>query len=203
MRRILFTILACTALSVAVPAVASAHNGHHHKRHHRARVRHLMFLAHSNDSSVSGSPTSGSPTTGTAPTAGTVTSFANNVLTITLANGNTVSGDVTNDTEVNCDNSGAGGDNGAEQDDLARDDGPGGVDNSGDQGDDSGDQGDDNGDQGDDNNNAMCTITPGMAVQKAELTINGDGAFWNEVELVSSSTSSTSPTSTSSSSTSS
>ncbi len=36
----------------------------------------------------------------------------------------------------------------------------------------------------------MCAITPGMAVTKAELTINSAGAFWNEVELVSSSTTS-------------
>ena len=183
MRRILFTILACTALSAAVPAVALAHNGHHHKRHHHSRVRHEKFLAHRHDASDN----NGSPATGTEPTAGTVTSFANNMLTITLNNGNTVSGDVTNDTEVKCENPAEdnnGDDNDLEHGDRISDHGPGGGDDGNDN-----DLGDNN-DQGDDNDaNDMCTITPGMAVTKAELTINGAGAFWDEVELVSSSTS--------------
>jgi hypothetical protein len=38
----------------------------------------------------------------------------------------------------------------------------------------------------------MCTPTPGMAVRSAELTINGTGAFWNEVELINTSSSTTS-----------
>jgi hypothetical protein len=183
MRRTLFTILACTALFVAVPAVALAHNGHrghHHKRHHR--VRHEHFIGHSHSSDVNGVPAN-------EPTAGTVTSFTDNVLTITLTNGNTVSGEVTNDTEVKCENAedfDNNGDNDVEHGDMVRDHGPGGGDDNG---------GDDNGggdDLGEDNNNATCTITPGMAVRKAELQINGDGAFWDEVELIdSSSTSST------------
>ncbi len=198
MRRTLFTIVACTALLAAVPATALAH-GHrdHHRRHHHSRVRHEKFLAHRHDSTSTGTPTPGSE-----PTAGTVTSFANNVLTITLTNGNTVSGDVTNDTEVKCENPAEdnNGNNDVEHGDLVSDHGPGGSDaGSNDQGDDNGnDQGDDNGnDQGDDNgNDQMCTITPGMAVKKAELTISGAGAVWDEVELLSST--STSPTSTSS-----
>lgn len=186
MRRILFTILACTALFVAVPAVALAHGhrGHHHKRHHHARVRHEKFMGHSHSSDVNGVPAN-------EPTAGTVTSFANNVLTITLTSGNTVSGDVTNDTEVRCENPedvNDNGDNDVEHGDLVRDHGPGG-------GDDNGAGDDDNGNQGDDNNNdAMCTITPGMAVRKAELRIDGDGAVWDEVELISSSTSTSTST---------
>lgn len=184
MRRTLFTILACTALFVAAPAVALAHNGHrghHHKRHHHARVRHESFIGHRHSSDVNGVP-------GTEPTAGTVSSFANNVLTITLTNGNTVTGDVTSDTEVKCENPGDmndNGDNDVEHGDFARDHGPGG-------GDDNGDQGDDNGDQGNANNNdATCTITPGMAVSKAELRITSDGAVWDEVELISSTSSPT------------
>ena len=186
MRRTLFTILACTALFVAVPAVALAHEGHrghHHKRHHHSRVRHEKFLAHRHD----GNDNNGSPTTGTEPTAGTVTSFANNVLTITLTNGNMVSGQVTNDTEVKCENPAEGNNNGDDNDlehgDRISDHGPGG-----------GDDGN-NDNQGDDNDNDnMCTITPGMAVGKAELTISGAGAFWDEVELVSSSTSTSTST---------
>ncbi len=142
MRRILFTVLASAALVVAVPTVALARNGHHHARHHHSRVRHLTFKAHRND--VSGSPTtsgSSGTTSGSTsePTAGTVTSFTNNVLTITLSNGNTVSGDVTNDTELKCENPAmqGGHDNDAddnasgEQGDAVFDHGPGGGDNTG------------------------------------------------------------------------
>jgi len=185
MRRILFTILACTALSAAVPTVALAHNGrHHHKRHHHARVRHEKFIGHRQASDSS----SGNPAAASEPTAGTVTSFDGTTLMITLNNGNTVSGMVTNDTEIKCESpemqngDNDGDDNGAGDDhgDAVFHHSDGGGDNG------------DNGDQGDDNdNNQSCTITPGMAVTKAELTINGAGAFWDEVELVSSSTTST------------
>ncbi|MGH2896271.1 MAG: hypothetical protein ACRDPM_23785 [Solirubrobacteraceae bacterium] len=87
MRRILFTSLACTALFVAVPTVALAHNGHrnhHHKRHHHARIRHEKFVGHHDAGDVN--PVN--PGDANQPTAGMVTSFANNVLTITLSNGN-------------------------------------------------------------------------------------------------------------------
>ena len=109
-----------------------------------------------------------------------MTSFTNNVLTITLTNGNTVSGLVTDRTEVKCENPADvdnNGDNDNEHGDRVTDHGPGG---------DNGDRGDDNGDRGDDNdNNNMCTITPGEFVRNAELQINGaGGAFWDEVELI-------------------
>ena len=181
MRRILYIIIACTALAVAVPAVALAHNGHrghHHKRHHH--VRHEKFVGHRHDRDF-----------GNEMVAGTVTSFANNELTITLNNGNTVSGLVTDGTEVKCENpedNDNNGDNDVEHGDRVADHGPGGGDNGGD----NGDRGDDNGNRGDDNDNDdMCTITPGMGVRNAELRINGAGAFWDEVELVSSTTSPT------------
>jgi hypothetical protein len=180
MRRIMFTILACTALSVAAPAVASAHDGqgNHHKRHH---VRHEQFVGHRHARDF-----------GNDMVAGTVTSFTNNVLTITLNNGNTVSGLVTDNTEVKCENpanNDPNGDNDVEQGDRIADHGPGGG---GDNGGDSGNRGDDNGNRGDENNNDnMCTIAPGMGVRDASLRINGGGSFWDEVELVSSTTSTT------------
>ena len=103
MRRILFTVWASAALCAAAPTVALAHNGHrhhhHHKRDHHARVRHEKFFGHRHDGDRNDNPA-----TGTEPTAGTVTSFANDVLTITLTNGNAVSGDVTNGTEIKCEN---------------------------------------------------------------------------------------------------
>jgi hypothetical protein len=186
MRKIMFTVVAAAALCVAVPTVALAHHGDHHRRHHHHRVRHEFFKAHRHDTSGSSS-SSGSTT---APTAGTVTSFANNGLTITLANGNTVSGEVTNDSEIKCENpQNQSGDNDAD-DNGAGDEHGDAVFRHSDGGGDNGDQGDD---QGDDNgNDQMCTPTPGMAVRKAELTISGNGAFWNEVELVNSTTSTTS-----------
>jgi hypothetical protein len=181
MRKILFTVLASTALLVAVPTMALAHNGHrhHHKRHHHVTVRHEKFVGHDH----SGDVNPGNPGDATQPTAGTVTSFANNVLTITLTNGNTVSGEVTSDTEIKCEGAENMGD--AEHGDRVSDHGPGGGD-TGDTGDDNGDRGDDN--DNDDNGTAMCAVAPGMAVAQAELTINGSGAVWNEVELVSTST---------------
>ncbi len=56
---------------------------------------------------------------------------------------------------------------------------------------DNGDHGD-NGGHGDDRgqDEQMCgagALTPGAAVHEAELRINGAGAFWEEVELVSAS----------------
>lgn len=171
MRRILFTVLASAAVCVAAPAMALAHNGHrHHKRHHHARVRHEQFFSHRHDGDNNDNP-AGS----TEPTAGTVTMFANNVLTITLANHNTVSGEVTNDTEIKCENPEMqNGDN---------------------DGDETGDavfrHSDGGGDQGDQGDDQMCTPATGMAVRKAELTINGNGAFWDEIELVPSSSSTT------------
>jgi hypothetical protein len=182
MRRILFTIMACTALFVAVPALALAHNGrHHHKRHHHARVRHEKFIGHDRAGDVNG----GNSSATSAPTAGKVTSFDGTTLMVTLNNGNTVSGAVTNDTEVRCENPDMqNGDN----------DDNDGADDRGDAVFHHGDGGGDNGDQGDDNeNDQTCTITPGTGVTKAELTINGAGAFWDEVELVSSTTSTTQP----------
>ena len=179
MRRILFTILACTAMSAAVPAAALAHDGndHHHKRHHHARVRHEHFVGHRHHNGDFGNQV----------TAGKVTSFANNVLTITLTNGNTVSGLVTDRTEVKCENPADvdnNGDNDNEHGDRVTDHGPGGGDN-GDRGDDNGNRGNDNDNRGDDNDNdEMCTITPGESVRNAELRISGAGASWDEVELI-------------------
>jgi hypothetical protein len=176
MRRILFTLLASGALFAAVPAVSLAHSGHHHRSHARTvrhhRIRHEHFAG------------SGSSTGTTAPSqnAGTVASFTNGILTITLADGSAVKGAVTNATEMECEAaasmqtmdrgpSGDGGDNGN---------------NSGDNGDNAGDNdnGDDNGDVGDDNNNMCTTITPGMVVREANLTLTGSGAVWDKVELI-------------------
>ena len=144
MRRILFTILACTALSAAVPTAALAHDGHSATitsaiTTHACATR--SSSRHRHDGEHNGIPAN-------EPTAGTVTSFANNMLTITLTNGNTVSGLVTNGTEVKCENAADANDNGdndVEHGDRVSDHGPGGGDNG------------DNGDRGDDNGNRQRT----------------------------------------------
>jgi hypothetical protein len=178
MRKIVLTVVACCALIAIVPASALAH-GHHHKRHHHARIHHRTF---GHDWSQSGNT---STSTSSDQNAGTVTSFTGGVLTITLNNGQTVSGDVTGDTEIEC--------QAAEMSSSLRSHDRG--DDNGDQGDDNGDRGDDNGnDQGDDDaENANCSsadLTPGTVVHEARLAITGAGAVWDKVELVTASTTS-------------
>src|SRR5919198_4423212 len=84
MRRtlILVAALALAALSVTATA-ASAKHGRHHHRHH---ARHVLLKGNE------------------ARPAGTIASFAGGVLTITLGNGQQVSGKVTPDTKIECEN---------------------------------------------------------------------------------------------------
>jgi hypothetical protein len=139
--------------------------------------------------------------------AGTITSFDTETgkLVINLFGGETVSGLVTEETEIKCeDNGGAGvsSDNGGQDEEEAGDDN-GGEEGQVEPGDDNGGQGeeepgDDNsgpgsensgpGDAGDDNegNGGNCTtadLTPGAVVQEAELKIENGQATFEEVEL--------------------
>ena len=177
MRKILLSVVACCAVIVILPASALAH-GHQHKRHHHrshhAQVHHRQF---------------GSDQVGVNnqdQNAGTVQSFTGGVLTIALNNGQMISGQVTGDTEIECE---------AVENDMSslrshdrNGDGDRG-DNNGDRGDDNGnDQGDnDQGHGDDDNGGAMCTssdLTPGTVVHEAKLRISSAGATWDKVELV-------------------
>lgn len=135
--------------------------------------------------------------------AGTVTSFADGELTITLFDGGTLTGKVTEETEIRCD----------ADDDTARSSHDPGDDDDGDEGDDHGDrghddhgddEGDDRGDRGHgdrggdgsgkcrhdddggDDEDEECgpeALTTGAAVKEAELSISSDGRIWNEIEL--------------------
>ncbi|MFL5822026.1 MAG: hypothetical protein ACJ764_01135 [Solirubrobacteraceae bacterium] len=190
MRRILLTLVAATAMVAVTPGLALAHrhHRHHHRSHHHAarthhrRVRHRRF--------GSGWSQSGDQQ----GTAGTVTSFDNGVLTITLNNGNTVSGDVTDSTELECTapssanpqnedgDQGGGGDNSSGGDDQNEGAGE-------DQGEDQGqNQGDEQGeDQGEDAQSCgTSALTPGTTVAEAELKISSAGSTWQKVELVTS-----------------
>jgi hypothetical protein len=102
MRRSLLTTMGTMAFALAVPSVAMAHHGHRHHHHKlRAKEHHAKFrLEHIGDT---GTP---SPPAATQPAkpegAGTVASYVNGVLTLTLGDGSTVSGKVTSDTRIGC-----------------------------------------------------------------------------------------------------
>lgn len=104
MRRSLLTVTGVTALALAVPGAALAHNGHgrhHHHHHHkvRAHAHHAKFrLVHVGPATSTPAPA----TTPTPESAATVTSYTNGVLTLTLKDGSTVSGKVTNETRIRC-----------------------------------------------------------------------------------------------------
>lgn len=82
MRRALLMVVGILTLALAAPAVASAHHHKHHGKHHRHK-------AHRSDVTGSGA-------------AATVASFADGTLTLTLANGSSVSGQVTDHTWIVC-----------------------------------------------------------------------------------------------------
>jgi hypothetical protein len=183
---------------LATPAIASAH-GTSSKGHHRHHARHQAKKAQTREV--------------TGPATATVTSFTGGELTITLANGKSYSGLVTDKTNLKCntaapqsttaraarngsdnsvddngDNSGRGQD---QSDDDAQEHNSQGsssqVDNTpgaNNRGDD--DQDDDNG-QGDDNGNGACDISAlvaGTKVSDAKLSLKGTDATWKTVELV-------------------
>jgi hypothetical protein len=204
MRRIIYPLLAGIALLgvVVTPALARqhdhrAHERRHHERrhHHHARIRHRTF-----GSAVG---TSGTTTTSN-DNAGTVSSFTNGVLTITLPNGSMVSGAVNRDTRIECQGNTAQadqdpGDNDAGENagERAHDERSGGGDSS--RGDDNPGAGDDaqgdNDNSGDhnDNNDEMqnCSssaLTQGTVVREAELALGSGGARWDKVELLSAAT---------------
>jgi hypothetical protein len=198
MRRVLvLAVTACGLLTIG--AVASqARSEHHHRHHGRHHVRHHDRRF----GDIPGAPgTTGTPPASgtTIPNAGTVTSFTGGVLTITLANGTTVSGMVTADTRIDCVRANDPNDPNDPMGDNSRRDGGPGPSGSGDnggqngQGDGNGDnngRGDDNGqgddnDPGDDNMQACQTtaLVAGATVRDAELSISQFGATWERVDL--------------------
>ncbi len=171
MRRILLLMAGVLALAIALPSAASAHGRHHHHHHKakHARVKHF------------GGKANVDPAGPAAPgDAGTVASFdqTTGLLTITLADGSTVSGKVTSDTNINC----------IPAQPTATVSHDGGSDNRG--SDDRGD--DDQGDQGDHHSGhcggqAACDasdLIPGAVVHEAILKLGSTGAEFKLVLLV-------------------
>lgn len=77
MRRLLLLTIGLLTLALAAPTVASAHGGGHHGKHKTSKKANLSGRA-----------------------AGTIASFDGTTLTIALANGGSVSGEVDDDTDV-------------------------------------------------------------------------------------------------------
>jgi hypothetical protein len=198
MRRTIITAVALTVLAVPGAAIAS-HEGHsrhesaHHKRHHH-QAHIVRFGAVTSSAPVSGTsaPSPATTTVPTGETAGTIASFTNGTLTITLNDGSMVSGKVTEVTEIECrsamasaasDGHGDNGDNGQD----GQGDGHGDEASSGaGQGDDQ--QGDVSGRDADDQQQQAqsCTsaaLVQGAVVREAELRVSSTGATWEKVEL--------------------
>jgi hypothetical protein len=176
-RNRIVSALAALAL-LAVPAVASAHGASgHHGRHHPKK--HHLKKAHTRE------------VTGTATA--TVASFTNNELTITLPNGKSYSGLVTDKTILKCETAApqsttahASRDGDDEQGDDDRNEVNGAKHGAGD---DDGDDGDDDGERGrgDINGNGACTtaaLTAGAKVSEAALSLKSADATWKKVELI-------------------
>ena len=109
MRRSILTVVGLMALALAVPSAALAHHGRGH-HHHKSQARHARFIhVGASGVNVSGSSAPAPATTPAAPTtppapenAATVKSYTGGVLTLTLNDGSTVSGKVTEDTQIGC-----------------------------------------------------------------------------------------------------
>ncbi|HTZ85687.1 MAG TPA: hypothetical protein VMB05_03375 [Solirubrobacteraceae bacterium] len=199
MKRIVMTAVA--TLSLAAPSAALAH--HHGERHHHHRGRHHgqahVLAFHAQRPATSTAPTSGTPSTSPAPSseesAGTIASFENNVLTIKLNDGSTVSGKVTEQTEIECSvptgSSAPGTSSFGERehgdDGHFGDRGPGGDDpwDQSDQGDGGDHHGDCPGHQAGQQTEHCTTaaLTQGASVKEALLSVSSQGATWLKVEL--------------------
>jgi hypothetical protein len=114
--------------------------------------------------------------------AGTVVSFENGTLTIDVFGGGEVSGQVTADTEIECegDDDDQGEDESGDDDDRSVMHEDGDDDNSGPGSDDSGE--DENEDENDDSC-AAGALSAGAVVHEAELRVSDGGAVWEEIEL--------------------
>jgi hypothetical protein len=191
MRRMIITAVA--TVSLAAPSAALAHNGGRHHHHHGARHHHAHVLAFHAQAPAGSTSTGTTSPSSPSDSAGTIASFTNGVLTITLNDGSTVSGKVTERTEIECPapSASAAGFSGHDGgDDNGFDDN--GHDGSGESGPSDGRSGDCPGqdDNGQDDNGQdaaeHCTsaaLVPGASVKEAFLSVGGDGATWVKVEL--------------------
>jgi len=194
MKRIVTTAMALSMLTLAAPGMASAARGgrHHNRAHHagaharHSRHVHLLAIGATTSSPGTTSGSAGAPATPTSnESAGTVASYVNGVLTITLNDGTTtISGQVNENTEIGCRPATPPPTPGSDQDG----DEQGGAEGGGAwQGRDqqSGDHHDEN--QGGDGNEEGCTpaaLVKGAIVRRAELRLSSFGAVWEKIDLI-------------------
>lgn len=198
MRRAMLAALSVIALTLASPGAALAHHGHrrhHHKgkaKAHHAQVHFEHFGASAPTGSETSTGSSGEETKTASPTevVGTVASFENELLTITLNDGSTVKGKVTSATEIECMTTSPSP---SEIEESAGDDKGSGDDESheGDQrsSDEEGQSKEDDGDNGAEPSAAepacgTAALTAGTGVREAELKIGPGGAEFESIELV-------------------
>jgi hypothetical protein len=195
MRRIIMTAVA--SVSLAAPSAALAHNGEHHHHHRGRHHRHAHVLAfHAQAPAGStGTTTPSGSTPASSDSAGTVVSFSEGTLTVKLNDGSSVSGKVTERTEIECP---ASTSSSASAADFGGHD-QGDDNDRGDQDGRFGDRGHDPGagPSGDDHHGDCpgheagaqtehCTsaaLMPGASVKEAFLSLSGAGAVWVKVEL--------------------
>jgi hypothetical protein len=176
-------------LALAAPGVASAHHSKHRhsSRHKHHGAAHIVRFGTFGTAFGPASAQTSTPTSPSGETAGTVASFTGGVLTITLKDGSTVSGKVTEQTELECQSSTPPTTNEGDDEGGGDDSSAGGGDHAQSQpvAHESSDDGDE---QGDNENGAHnCTtaaLVPGAVVGEAELSVSGAGAVWKKVELV-------------------
>ena len=207
MTRMLLTAATSSLLALAAPAVAQAQHGKHHhgarhashKRHHHAAQAHVLSFGASAPAQSTTTTTTTPLTTPSTPSnenAGTVKSFEKGVLTITLNDGTTVSGQVNESTQLEC--------RSATPTETSGDDDQGGGDDSGEpssgehggpssqahaadsHGD--GSHGEEGGGHASDNGGQQSCTTAALVekavVREAELSVSSAGAVWEKVELV-------------------
>jgi hypothetical protein len=89
-----------------MPGAALAHHGHgrhHHQHKAGTHARHAQFrIVHIGSVTPPPAPTTSAPTPPTPENAGTVASYTGGVLTLTLNDGSSVSGKVTDQTRIEC-----------------------------------------------------------------------------------------------------
>ena len=178
MRRIPTALVASSLLALALPAAASAHFARrHHRRHHHHKAHTVVFAPPRKPSTT--------PATPGTETVATVASYENEILKITLPDGSTVSGKVTESTFISCGCSGHEGFGGSPE--WQHDGGRQGW--QGDGGDQQGPPGYQHGDwehgssPQDAGSCGASALVPGAKVQQAELHVSGAGAVWEKVEL--------------------
>jgi len=204
MRRILLGGLGAAALVVGAPASALAQHhgqhGSHHRSHHATKVHFERFGPQVSTPLSSGATgatgATGSTTPATpSPDAGTVASFLNNVLTIKLNDGSSVSGLVSPDTQIACTSAtaqtaDAGGDGGSNDGNGGDDGAPAGDENGAQSSHENDSQGDDD-NQGDDDQGQSTQTPPcdstalaaGAIVHEAELRVSSSGSQFTDIVL--------------------